>query len=91
MRETAVRARENGFDAFSTTLLASNEQDRDVVLTAAEAASASEGIRFEGGDFRDAEVPEGRVKGIYRQSYCGCVFSEAERYGPTRKRLYGDA
>jgi len=89
MRETARRAKERGFDAFSTTLLASNEQDRDAVLLAAEAASAAEGIRFEGGDFRDAEVPEGGLKGIYRQSYCGCVFSEAERYGPTRKRLYG--
>ncbi|MGR3296412.1 MAG: hypothetical protein ACUZ8A_09370 [Candidatus Bathyanammoxibius sp.] len=29
-----------------------------------------------------------RKKCLYLQSYCGCIFSESERYNPTTKYLY---
>ena len=84
----AAKAKGLGFSAFSTTLLASREQDRDLVRTAATEISAKHGLEFVDGDFRSAEPPEKLVKGLYRQQYCGCVFSEYERYRSTNKHQY---
>lgn len=81
--ETAREAQERGFEAFSTTLLASPYQDHESVREAGEEASGNRGIRFLYRDFRPG-WPEtmsiAREKGLYRQGYCGCIFSEAERY-----------
>ena len=52
------------------------------------AAAAKRGVRFLYLDLREAEAPEALDRGLYRQQYCGCVFSEAERYAPTTKHLY---
>ena len=85
---TARKALELGMPGFSTTLLASREQDRDLVLAAGDEAAKTAGALFFTGDFRQSEPPEKDMKGIYRQQYCGCIFSESERYAPTGKHLY---
>lgn len=82
---TAREAAANGFDAFTTTLLASGHQDHDEVLRAGEAASALRSVEFLARDWRDrlgAGLESARRKSLYRQQYCGCIWSEYERFGP---------
>ncbi len=86
--KTAKWAAENGFDAFSSTLLASREQDRDLVAEAGEEAGKQCGIAFVKADLRKYLPPEKLMRGIYKQQYCGCVFSEEERYRNTNKHIH---
>ena len=88
---TADMAADRGFDAFTTTLLVSRHQDHAVVRTAGEAAAARAGVRFVYQDFRslaDRCAAVAAERGLYRQTYCGCVFSEEERYRHTTRHLY---
>lgn len=80
---TAAEARRLRIPVFSTTLLASPYQDRELIRFAGESAQLEHGIRFLGEDmsagFREASA-RSREAGMYRQGYCGCVYSEKERY-----------
>lgn len=79
---TAEKAAEDGFDAFSTTLLGSPYQDHGVLKVLCEAAAARNGVKFYYRDFREGfkEAHEkAHARGIYCQNYCGCVFSIMER------------
>jgi epoxyqueuosine reductase len=82
LNRTARFAKENGFDAFTTTLLASPYQDQDAIKSIGEDVAANTEIKFYCKDFR-AGFKEAHTlaksKGIYCQKYCGCVFSEKER------------
>ena len=89
--KAAEQAAAQGFAEFTTTLLASREQDRDLVAEEGEKAAAKQGIRFVRKDLREVLPPEKLLRGIYRQQYCGCVFSEEERYRNTNKHLYRNA
>lgn len=88
LRETARAAREGGFDAFATTLCTSTHQDHGQIRAAGEQAAREFGIGFLYNDWRTCEPEERLLKGIYRQQYCGCVFSEQERYEHTSLHLY---
>lgn len=88
LSRTAERAKALGFQAFSTTLLASREQDRDLVAQAGRAAADQHELRFVEGDLRRFLPDEKKLRGIYKQQYCGCIFSEEERYRNTNKHLY---
>lgn len=81
--EAARFAKENGFTSFSTTLLISPYQNHELLKATAERAAAEFGIDFLYRDFRPF-FREGQKKarelGLYMQKYCGCVFSEEERY-----------
>lgn len=88
LAKTAERAAALGLEGFSTTLLASREQDRSLVARIGEEAAAERGVRFFTADLRRL-LPDGKqLRGIYKQQYCGCVFSEEERYCGTARRLY---
>lgn len=84
-------ARKSRFDAFTTTLLYSRQQKHELIVSLAEEASRKHGIPFYYRDFREG-WREGQEKakalGMYRQQYCGCVYSEMERY--CRKRPGGE-
>lgn len=84
--ETARFAAENGFDAFTSTLFVSPYQNHELLKETAEKAAMKHGIEFLYRDFRPF-FKEGqeraREMGLYMQKYCGCVFSEEDRY---RKR-----
>lgn len=89
--EAAARtASEQGFDAFTTTLLVSPMQDRDAILAAGREASAKFNVRFLERDFRDhyrSGVDKARSAGLYVQKYCGCIFSEEERYASRAAKI----
>ena len=83
LAETARRAKEKGFEAFTTTLLVSPYQDREAIVKAGTELGAEFGVAFIDSDwrggFREAQQAA-REGGIYRQKYCGCMFSERERF-----------
>ena len=80
---TAAAAADGGFGAFTTTLLASPYQDHDLARRAGEEAAIEAGVAFLYRDFRDG-WKEARRRTfeleVYRQKYCGCVFSERDRW-----------
>ena len=78
MEKAALAAKENGFDAFCTTLLISPYQNHELLKEEAERAAEKYGIFFFYRDFRPL-FREGRAEarrlGMYMQKYCGCIFS----------------
>lgn len=83
LEETAGFARKNGFDAFSTTLLVSPYQDQAGLKKIGQDISRKRGVEFIYRDFRDgfrASQAEACESSLYRQKYCGCVYSEKERF-----------
>ena len=76
-------AAEHGYGAFTSTLLASLYQDHDGIKAAAEKYARQYGVEFLYRDFRPnfrAGNQRARELGFYMQKYCGCVFSEQDRY-----------
>lgn len=83
LAEVARRAAEGGYHAFSTTLLVSPYQKHEAVAEAGHQAGRACGVSFYYRDFRPGwkeAVRVSRELGMYRQGYCGCLFSERERY-----------
>lgn len=88
LEATAKKASELAFDGFSTTLLVSPYQNQSLLIQQGEVAAEKYGLRFIGQDFRDGfRTAQGKAKelGLYRQAYCGCIFSEYDRYRPKRR------
>jgi epoxyqueuosine reductase len=91
LAETARVAAERGFTHLTTTLLASKHQDHEAVRCIGEEEAAARGLAFYYEDWRplaDRGHEIARRMCLYRQQYCGCLFSEEERFGPTRLHLY---
>ena len=94
MRETARYAVLHGFTHFSTTLLYSPYQKHDLLRAAAEEAAEEFGVEFLYRDFRPLfrqGQEEARALNLYLQKYCGCVFSEEERYSKRYQKLAAHA
>ena len=89
LRKTFEYAKENGYDAVTTTLLYSIYQNHDFIKEYMEKLSKEFEIDFLYRDFR-VGFREGQAKarevGLYMQKYCGCVFSEEDRYSKQIKR-----
>lgn len=88
LRRAAEIAKNNKFDAFSTTLLVSPYQKHDIIKEIAEQIAQEEGIPFYYSDFRTGwkeGVAISKEMELYRQPYCGCIFSEKERYYKPRR------
>jgi hypothetical protein len=82
IKRCAKFAKENGFDAFTTTLLGSPYQNHDVLKSICDDIAKNAQIKFYYDDFRTGfkkAQETAKSKGIYRQNYCGCIFSEKER------------
>jgi predicted adenine nucleotide alpha hydrolase (AANH) superfamily ATPase len=83
LEKTAALAAAGGYEGFSTTLLISPWQNHEGIRRAALAAAEKHGVPFLYRDFRPrfrAGQEEARRRGLYMQKYCGCIFSEEERY-----------
>jgi len=82
--EVAARMAKKGeFDAFTTTLLQSKHQNHDMIKQTGDALGRRFGIPFYYEDFRlgwKEGIEESKKIGLYRQHYCGCIYSEKERY-----------
>jgi len=94
LEATARFAAEHGFARFTSTLLVSPMQDRRAVCRIGHAAAQRHGVAFDDTDRRalhDAGLRRARAMQLYRQQYCGCIFSEFERYRNTTAELYRGA
>ncbi|MDR0732114.1 MAG: epoxyqueuosine reductase QueH [Treponema sp.] len=83
LEKTAETARQQGCDCFSTTLLISPYQRHEAIKKTGEELAARYGVAFFYRDFRPffrAGQKKARERGFYMQKYCGCIFSEEERY-----------
>ena len=81
--EAAKQAKEGGFDSFTSSLFISPYQNHELMRETAERAAEEYGVDFLYRDFRPyfrAGQDFAREHGFYMQKYCGCVFSEEERY-----------
>ncbi len=83
----ARAAKNSGFDAFSTTLLYSKFQSHERIRAIADSAAKEAGVGFHYQDFRmgwQEGIEGSKSAGLYRQSYCGCIYSERDRFAPRR-------
>ena len=83
MERVVKYAHDNGYDAFSSTLFISPYQKHDLLKSICENLSKKYNIQFLYRDFRpyyELGREMFRETGLYMQKYCGCIFSERERY-----------
>ena len=81
--DTAKTAAEGGFDSFTSSLFISPYQNHELMREVAEKAAKEYGVEFLYRDFRPyfkAGQEKARDLEMYIQKFCGCVFSEQERY-----------
>lgn len=84
LRESARIARKEGFDLMTTTLTISPLKNADVLNEVGQQAAEEMGIGFLPSDFKKKNGYKRSIElshkfGLYRQDYCGCAFSKAER------------
>ncbi|MDD2390392.1 MAG: epoxyqueuosine reductase QueH [Desulfobacterales bacterium] len=83
LKTTALLAKRGKFDYFSTTLLYSKFQQHDLIRSIGESVGKSAGVPFFYKDFRlgwKDGIEKSKQLGMYRQQYCGCIYSEKDRY-----------
>ena len=83
LRSAALIAKRGRFEAFTSTLLYSKFQNHDLIRSIGESVGKTTGIPFYYEDFRSGwkeGVEASKKMDMYRQQYCGCIYSEKERY-----------
>ena len=83
LSRTAAKAKELGFELFGTTLLISPLSEPELICETGHGLAARYGLRFYDADFRPVFVRKPKYRKeleLYRQKYCGCIYSEKERY-----------
>ncbi|HPP67002.1 MAG TPA: epoxyqueuosine reductase QueH [bacterium] len=84
LEQTAQFARENGIKIFTTTMLYSTHQDVETIKKIGQITAEKYGIEFLPMDLRSHYQQGQEIAkkwNVYRQRYCGCLFSEIEREG----------
>lgn len=84
LEETARIASERGFEWFCTTLTVSSRKDAVAINTIGREAEAKYGVKWLPSEFKKREGNHRSIilsekYGLYRQEYCGCVFSLVNR------------
>lgn len=83
LKYVALRAKEEDFDGFTTTLLYSKYQNHEMIKHIGENIALEHKIIFYYRDFRigwQEGIKISKQMGLYRQPYCGCIYSEKERF-----------
>ena len=84
LERTAREAKLRGFDYFATTLTVSPLKNAKLINEIGFAVAEETGVRYLPSDFKKRggylhSVRLSEEYGLYRQDYCGCAFSKAER------------
>ena len=86
-------AAEHGYDRFTSTLFVSPYQNHELMRQICEQMAEKYGVEYLHRDF-SPRFREGQDKarelGLYMQNYCGCVFSEEDRYRKRKKKKKPD-
>ncbi len=83
LEETAKTAKEKGIDSFTTSLLYSPYQKFDMIVEVGRKMQEKYHVEFYMEDFRKGwhdGIKMSKELSLYRQKYCGCIYSEMERY-----------
>jgi epoxyqueuosine reductase len=84
----AIVAAKGKFEYFTSTLLYSKYQNHDLIREIGETCAREQGVKFLYRDFREfwkEGICLSKTADMYRQQYCGCIYSEKERYFPDKK------
>jgi predicted adenine nucleotide alpha hydrolase (AANH) superfamily ATPase len=79
----AAETSRSGYSLFTTSLLYSKYQNHDLIRAVAEEMAREHRVELYYEDFRIGwreGIVESKAMGLYRQQYCGCVYSERDRY-----------
>lgn len=92
LREAAAKAKERGMDYFTTTLSVSPRKNAAKLNEIGLSLAAEYGVRYLVSDFKKKDgykrsILLSREYGLYRQDYCGCVFSVRTMRGAPKKCL----
>ncbi|MDO8567966.1 MAG: epoxyqueuosine reductase QueH [Dehalococcoidales bacterium] len=88
LAKVAGTAGQSGFAAFTTTLLISPHQKHDLIREIGDKVAGEKGVRFLYADLRKRYSDSRHMTkplDLYRQQYCGCIYSEWERYAQTNQ------
>lgn len=88
LEATAQTAAEKGFEAFTTTLLYSRYQQHEKIKVYGEKLAGKYGTKFYYEDFRlgwKEGIAVSKAMELYRQQYCGCIYSEKDRFCPHQR------
>lgn len=90
LERAAKTASKLGFSKYTTTLMVSPYQDTESLIRIGQEMGRKYGVEFLVRDFKKG-FREGQEKarslGMYMQKYCGCIFSEADRYMKNKWRI----
>lgn len=92
LRRAAQVARKGKYEAFTSTLLVSPFQKHQLIKDIGTAIGKELDIPFFYEDFRPGykdSVTVSKQENMYRQQYCGCIYSERDRYAPKKERKRG--
>lgn len=90
LKKTAQYGISIGAEAFSTTLLYSKYQNHQAIIEIGKKIAEKYGIEFYYKDFRKGwqeGIDSSIAMNLYRQPYCGCIYSEQERYDKKLKKV----
>ncbi len=83
LEKTRNVAKHGRFDAFSSTLLYSRMQNHEAIADLGRGIAGKGAPSFHYQDFREywrEGIETSTQWGVYRQQYCGCLYSEYERF-----------
>lgn len=83
LEPAVMMAKEKGFDYYSSTLLYSRYQKHDLINSVGEELGLKYGVKWYYQDWRvlwQKGIDLSKEQGMYRQKYCGCIYSERDRY-----------
>lgn len=86
---TAQEARRQNMEGFTTTLLYSRYQRHDDIVDFGHQLARDLDLTFHYEDYRagwNEGIRISKEMGLYRQQYCGCIYSEKDRYLPRPKQ-----
>lgn len=89
LRYAAIIAKKGHFDYFTTSLLYSKFQKHDLIHEIGEALAKEYSIKFHYQDLREywkEGIELSKSREMYRQQYCGCIYSEQDRYQNLMKK-----
>ncbi|MBD3182510.1 recombinase [Candidatus Poribacteria bacterium] len=91
LEKTVQYAVENGYEIFTTTLSVSPHKNARVINRIGAELAEKYNLKFYPGDFKkrggfEKSVQMSKEAGLYRQSYCGCIFSQREAEKRRRKK-----
>lgn len=80
LKYTALKALENNFDYFATTLTVSPHKNSDIINEIGENISKELNIKYLYADFKKRDgykrsIELSKEYDLYRQDYCGCIYS----------------